>query len=221
MPGARHARAGIRTALIAAAVAAVGYALYIAWPRRMKWVTSDLTGKRYHVKNLPGAEAVADRLAFMELRVRDFLDKAQSYAPGDHRLTNIARRWNGTLSETPNDEDVAYSVAKDSISVCVRSQGGGAVALEPENTTMFVLIHELAHIGTDKYGHPPEFWSNMRFLLELAEATKSYSYQDFDSETMTYCGRKLAASPLSCVKNGACSSELRPAARRRPKKFPG
>ena len=213
----RPARATIRSALVAVAVAAVVWALYLAWPRRMKWVRSDLTGKQYRVKNMQGAEAVADRLAFMELRIRDFLEKAQSYAPGDHRLLNIARRWNGTLSETPNDEDVAYSIAKDSISVCVRAQDG---SLEPENTTMFVLIHELAHIGTDKYGHPPEFWGNMRFLLELAEATKSYSYQDFDSQMMTYCGRKLAASPLSCIKQGACSSELRPA-RRQPKKIPG
>lgn len=201
----RPGRATLRGALIAVAVATAGWALYVAWPRRMKWVRSELTGKTYYVKNLPDAQAVADRLAFMEVRLKDFLRKAAEYAPGDHRLRNIAERWNGTLAETLNDEDVAYSVAKDAISVCVRALDG---SLEAENTSMFVLIHELAHIGTDKYGHPPEFWSNMRFLLELAEATGSYSYQDFDMETTTYCGRRLAASPLSCVKNKSCGSLL-------------
>jgi hypothetical protein len=203
--------------MVAVAVAMVAWALYVAWPRNMKWVHSELTGKKYHVKNAEGAEAVADRLAFMELRIRDFLKRAESYAPGDHRLANIAKRWNGTLSETPNNEDVAYSISKDSISVCVKRPDG---SMEPENTTMFVLIHELAHIGTDRYGHTSEFWSNMRFLLELAEATGSYSYQDFDSQIISYCGRKLAASPLTCVKKGACNSELR-AARGRSKKIPG
>jgi len=209
-----RARAAAKSALVVAAVAVVGWALYVAWPRRMRWVQSDLTGKKYYVKNMPAAAAVADRLAFMELRIREFLVRAREYAPGDHRLANIARRWNGTLAETPNDEDVAYSIAKDAISVCVRGSDG---ALEAENTTMFVLLHELAHIATDKYGHPPEFWANMRFLLELAEATGTYKYQDFDSQIISYCGRKLAASPLSCVKNGACSSEL---TGKHPKKFP-
>lgn len=194
-----------RSALVLAALAAAGWALYLAWPRRMRWVRSNLTGSQYYVKNMPDAEAVADRLAFLELRIRDFLHKAEGYAPGDPRLLNISRRWSGTLAETPHDEDVAYSVAKDTIHVCVRAPGGG---LESENTGMFVLLHELAHIATDKYGHPPEFWSNMRFLLELAEATGSYKYENFDTSLVTYCGRKLAASPLSCVKNGACGSEI-------------
>lgn len=194
-----------RKAITVVAVMIVCWAVYAAWPRRMRWVRSEVNGKEYRVKNLPGAQQVADRLAAMESRIREFLDKAEAYAPGDHRLANIRRRWNGTLAETPNNDDVAYSVAKDNISVCVRAEDG---SLESENTCMFVLIHELAHIGTDPYGHTPEFWANMRFLLELAEATGSYSYEDFDSQLTSYCGRKLAASPLTCVKNGGCSSEL-------------
>lgn len=206
MPLVRGARGLVRRGTVVLAVALMAAALWVAWPRRMRWVTSELTGKAYHVKSGPDAGAVADRLALMELRIRRFLERARSYAPGDPRVANIVRRWNGTLAETPKDEDVAYSVAKDSISVCVRAADGG---LEPENTTMFVLIHELAHIATDSYGHAPEFWANMRFLLELAEATGSYTYQDFDHDLVTYCGRRLAASPLSCVKNGACGSSLR------------
>lgn len=205
-------RGTLRAALVAIAVAVAAWALYIAWPRHMKWVRSELTGKQYRVKNVPGAEEVADRLAFMELRVRDFVHKAKAYAPGDPRVANIERRWNGTLAETPKNEDVAYSVAKDTIYVCVRGEDG---SLEPENRTMFVLLHELAHIATDRYGHPPEFWGNMRFLLELAEATGAYKYEDFDKRMTTYCGRKLAASPLSCVKNGSCSSELARARRQK------
>ena len=199
------APAGTTLATAAAAVAAV-VALYVAWPRRMTWVRSDLTGSRYRVKVGPDAQEVADRLAYMELRIKRFLALARDYAPGDRRLLNIARRWNGTLSETPHDKDVAYSVAKDAISLCVRSADG---RLESENTTMFVLVHELAHIATDEYGHSREFWANMRFLLELAEATGAYVYQDFDAQLVSYCGHALASSPLACVKNGACDSMLR------------
>lgn len=198
-------RTPLKHAMVLIAAAIVAWGLYIAWPRRMRWVRSALTDKDYYVKNMAGAADVADRLAFMELRLHDFLAKAEAYAPGDQRLANIRRRWNGTLAETPKDEDVAFSVSKDSISVCVRDEHGG---LESENTCMFVLIHELAHVATDTYGHQPEFWANMRFLLELAELTGSYSYQDFDTVETSYCGRKLAGSPLSCVKKGSCKSEL-------------
>lgn len=188
------------------AMGIVALALYVAWPRRMAWKHSHVTGKKYLVKNLPNAQDAADRLAFMELRVREFLHKAERYAPGDHRLHNIRMRWNGTLAETPVDQDVAYSIGKGAVSVCVRAPDG---SLESENTCMFVLLHELAHVATDTYGHSSQFWANMKFLLELAEATGSYRYQDFDAVETSYCGRRLAASPLSCVKNDTCVSEMR------------
>lgn len=206
MSGAKsRVRAGLRYAGVALAVALLIWAVSAAWPRRMRWVHSEVTNKQYYVKNMEGAGAVADRLAFMELRIREFLHKALEYAPGDARLENIRRRWNGTLAETPSDQDVAYSISKDAISVCVRSPTG---ALESENTSMFVLLHELAHLATDEYGHPPEFWNNMRFLLEVAEVTGAYKYEDYDGRRVTYCGRRLAGSPLACVKSGACKSEL-------------
>ena len=196
-----------RRALLAwLALAVVGLALYVAWPKRMTRVRSEVTGKWYRVKNLPDAQAVADRLASMEIRLDTFLQKAEAYAPGDPRLANIRARWNGTLAETLHDAEIAYSLGKDAISVCVRGQGG---ALESENTAMFVLMHELAHVATDTYGHAPEFWANMKLLLELAEVTGAYVYQDFDADRVSYCGRPLAMSPLTCVKKGACSSELR------------
>jgi hypothetical protein len=188
------------------AVFLVAWSLYVAWPKALVTVTSPLTDKQYTVKNAPGYQAVADRLAFMELRIADFLAKAEAYAPGDPRLANIRRRWNGTLAEAPVDRDVAFSIGKGDISVCVRREDG---SLEPENTTMFVLLHELAHVATDTYGHRPEFWANMQFLMELAEAVGSYTYEDFDARVSSYCGKPLTGSPLACVKNRRCDSELR------------
>lgn len=187
------------------AVLVVLWGVAVAWPRDMVRVHSSLTDKAYLVKNVQGAQAAADRLAFLELRIRQFLRKAAEYAPGDPRVQNILQRWDGTLAETPVDTDVAYSIGKGAISLCLRDQEGG---LESENSSMFVLIHELAHLATDSYGHRPEFWANMKFLLELAEVTGAYTYQDFDATQVSYCGRRLAASPLSCVKNKTCKSAL-------------
>lgn len=202
----RLPRTVVSTVVIWSAVVVALWGVYTAWPGTMVHVHSQLTGKKYKVRNVKGAKLVADRLASLELRLRKFLNEAERHASGDHRLRNIRERWNGTLAEISDDTDVAYSMGKDAISVCVRSHDG---TLESENTAMYILLHELAHVATDTYGHKPEFWSNMRFLLELAEVTGTYAYQDFDAMAVTYCGRPLSGSPLTCVKNGQCASELR------------
>lgn len=199
---------GALAALLLLAVAA----LLLAWRgRRTLWLPGGPAGKLYRVNNAPGAAEVAARLALLEARARAFLADAERRAPGDARLANIRERWDGTLSETPvGSADVAYSVGKGAISLCVRGPGGGVEGL---NTSMFVLLHELAHVATDQYGHSSDFWDNMRFLLELADASGAYEYQRFEAgPPQAYCGTPLTSSPLTCVKDKACASTLpRPA----------
>ena len=35
-----------------------------------------------------------------------------------------------------------------------------------ENTLMFVLLHEMAHLMTESIGHTPEFWTNFKKILQ-------------------------------------------------------
>ena len=64
------------------------------------------------------------------------------------------------------------------------------------NTMMFVAIHELAHLMTKKIGHPPEFWDNMKFLLEVGVKENIYIKQDFANNPKDYCGMTITDSPL-------------------------
>jgi hypothetical protein len=166
------------------------------------WHTSRITGSAYYVKNVPDAERAADHLAQLDVKVRRFLREADHTDP---RIRNIRSRWSGTLSETPDTADnVAYSLGKNSIFMCVREKNG---SLADINTSMFVLLHELAHVSTDSYGHTKEFWRNMKYLLEVADEIGVYTYVDHDASTETLCGRVLGTNPLSCVKNKTCTSE--------------
>ena len=187
-------------------LAGAAVAVVALWPRRLVWTPATAYGgKEYRVKPLPDCGMAANRLGELESMLRRFLAAAELLAPGDPRLQNIADRWNGTLAETPGGSDIAYSIGKDSVYVCVRGASG---QLDDINTCMFVLLHEIAHIATDSWGHTDDFWDNMKFLLELAEKTGTYTYQDFDASHVTYCGRKLGGSPLKCVKEGTCASTL-------------
>lgn len=189
--------------LLVAAVVLLA-AFLLLRPRTMITVRSRLTGKEYAVKRAPDAQDMADRLAELELSLRRLLDGAGAMMPDDPRVAAIRRRWDGTLSEAEASEEVAFSVDKRSIHVCLRDARG---AIEDLNASLFVLIHELAHVATADYGHSREFWANMRFLLELAERLGVYRYEPYDSRA-TFCGQALGTSPLTCVKDRTCASSL-------------
>lgn len=176
---------------------------------RMVWQLARSNQTLYYVKNLPDAAEAADHLARLDVAIKAFLERAKKRHPNDSRLRRISERWSGTLAETPMKADnVAYSVGKNSIYICVREKNG---ALANYNTSLFVLLHELAHVATDTYGHTKEFWKNMKYLLELAEELDVYTYVDHDAQTEMLCGKTLGTNPLSCVKRNTCASEVRAA----------
>lgn len=179
---------------------------YMRWWHPMTWQPSS-SGRLYYVKRGPGQDFVADRLESLTKRLIQLLDAADDAFPADPRIANVRARWSGSLSEVSETGDVAYSLNKRDVSMCVRGPNG---TLESENTSMYVLLHEIAHIATDTYGHPPEFWTNFRWLLEVAEHLGMYTYEDFDAVPTTFCGRTLGNNAMRCRKNNTCRSLLAP-----------
>lgn len=176
---------------------------------RMIWQLARLNNTLYYVKNLPDAADAADHLARLDMAIKTFLERAKAKHPNDVRLKRIDERWSGTLAETPTHaNNVAYSVGKNSIYVCVREKDG---RLAKYNTSLFVVLHELAHVATDTYGHTKTFWRNMKYLLEMADELDVYTYVDHDAQTEMLCGKALGTNPLSCVKNKTCVSEVKAA----------
>jgi hypothetical protein len=183
--------------------------LFLVWfvtrHAAMTWQTSS-SGKLYYVKRAPGQDLVADRLDLLTARLNQLLEQADDAYPGDIRIANVRARWNGTLGEVSEKDDIAYSMNKQEVHVCVRNPANGQ--LESENTSMYVLLHEIAHVATDTYGHPPEFWLNFRWFLEVADSLGLYEYEDFDTKETTFCGHTLGNNVLRCRKRGECDSLL-------------
>ena len=188
---------------IAAVVVVVLLLLVTLWSP-MTWCASS-SGKLFYVKRGPGQELVANRLELLTRQMHELLDAADAMYPGDARIANVRARWTGTLSETEQEGDIAFTMSKQTVSVCVRAPRGG---LESENTTMYVLLHEIAHVATNTYGHTPVYWRNFRWFLEIAEKLNFYTYQDFDAIQTTFCGHSLGNNVLSCVKKKTCKTLL-------------
>jgi len=171
------------------------------------WAPRDMVVQDgFYVKNAPGKEEMAALLSSLETRLKKFLAAAPR---DDPRIQRIRQKWSGTLAEIDADAErqgsLAYSLNKDSIHICLRAPDG---SLADENTATFVLIHELAHVACVTYGHTPEFWETMKYLLELADALGYYTYVHHGQTPTTLCGHVLGASPLTCIREKTCASAL-------------
>lgn len=187
------------------AVLAVVYVVTKAKP--VARVVSSVDGLTHEVLDTVNCAAAADMMATLETKVAELLERSESIVPGDKRFANIRARWSGRLVEIDGTDNIAYSMDKHDVSICVRKKDG---SVENYNDLMFVLLHELSHIANDTYGHDDKFWKTFKFVLEVADATGVYTFQDYGRESVTVCGKEISMTPLSCVKSGECFSELGP-----------
>jgi hypothetical protein len=92
-------------------------------------------------------------------------------------------------------DSTSYSENKgEKIVVCLRDKS--TKKLVDENTIMFVILHEMAHLMTTTVGHTPEFWTNFRRLLQDGIQVGIYKQVNYDRSPVTYCGMSIHSSPL-------------------------
>jgi len=154
---------------------------------------SQIDGRKYIVRKLQGSQQAADRLAELN---KNILELNESLNPEEREgVDDLKRKYNpDALSETGEDaEYTSYSVNKgEKISVCIRSKDN---TFGDMNTTMFVVIHELAHIMTHEIGHTKLFWDNMKFLLEKAVKIGLYRPVNYKETPVIYCGMEINTTP--------------------------
>lgn len=163
-------------------------------------VTSKVDGKIYRVRDLPDKQEAADLLARVRLRLMTLCDRLEQKYPDKAQVKQMKKNFRPDplrfLEATPEASSTSYSVNKgESIHLCLRQRSGIDESLVPEDTIMFVAIHELAHVCTASIGHTPEFWNNFGWLLQEAEALNLYTKQNFQAHPVSYCGIYITDSP--------------------------
>ena len=163
-------------------------------------------GKRYLVRDSNDKEDAAKLLADIAANCQVLVDYVyENIDSFKERKEDIERLYKNfrpdAISESsPNNNYTSYSINKgEKIVFCLRKKKGSHKnELMDLNTMMFVAIHELAHLITKSIGHTPEFWANMKFLLQQAikKDVNVYEKQDFSSNPEQYCGMTITDSPL-------------------------
>ena len=124
----------------------------------------------------------------------DHLNKEYSDIYWIKRLNQNYKRNGNSLSEASvEDGFTSFTIDKEYMHICLRTRDSSE-KLYDLNTLMYVIIHELAHMGNyDSNGNPIEghgleFIEKFRFLLKESIKLGIYSYEDYSVRPKEYCG---------------------------------
>ena len=160
--------------------------------REIVTLKSTVDNQIYIVRKLPDAKDAANKLAIINQKVLRLIASLDESKEG---VDDLQKNYNPrSLSETIDGAKyTSYSVNKgEKISICIRSKDNVII---DDNTVLFVVIHELAHVMTNEIGHTPLFWSNMKYLLEEAERIGIYKPINYEKEPVQYCGMEINTTP--------------------------
>lgn len=91
-------------------------------------------------------------------------------------------------------EETSFVVNKgDKFGICLRNKKNKQ--LHDIDLLKFVIIHELSHLGTIKYGHEYQFWSWFKFMLVQAKESGLYTPIDYNKYSDRYCGMNVTFNP--------------------------
>ena len=172
--------------------------------------TSD-TGRVYGIRS-EGSEGSNDQAINQLSSISKKMDYLTDYMyqnelPTAEVATRLKYRWASCkLRETSsNDSSVAFTVNKGTeMRLCIRNSKN---AFEDENTSIFVVLHELAHIMSVSYGHNAEFKKNFKYIVQTATKLGLYKPQNFEENPQSYCNTVINTTPCS---DGSCIGTLRP-----------
>jgi hypothetical protein len=169
-------------------------------PSNLVYVKSKQNNKDYLVQDLPDRQEAADRMASIQTKLETLIrrykdDPATNAEP---RIQTMIERFNPENMCESNIRDSTTSYSEDKgqrIVICLRQKTAGYPFVD-ENTVMFVVLHEMAHLMTSSIGHTPEFWANFRRMLHDAIGVSIYTPVNYTHSPVPYCGIQITDSPL-------------------------
>lgn len=169
-------------------------------PANLVTVKSQVDGRDYRVQNLPDKQAAADLMAQIHTNLETLINhyKTDPATIADPRVKTMVERFNpdNMMENELTDDSTSYSENKgEKIVVCLREKSDGYPLID-ENTVMFVILHEMAHLMTTTVGHTPEFWTNFRRILQDGSGVGIYKPINYSKNPVNYCGMTITDTPL-------------------------
>ncbi len=168
--------------------------LYI--PDNLVYEKATFDDTYYWVRNSTDKSIAANTLAQIKINMIKLVtylkDNASSFPDYMSYINDLVKRTRViNIMETPADEKyTSYTINKgEKIVFCLRSKILDTI--HDMNTLMYVVIHELAHVGCPEYGHTPLFKKIFKFLLEQSVKINIYKPIDYRMKPQYYCGMTI------------------------------
>lgn len=169
-------------------------------------VKSSVDSQFYRVnKTFPNYKPAANYLAKRNLKTIKFLrylkEKYRS-TPRDNKMSdivaNILHNYNFEVISENNptsDKNTAYTVDKGKeLYICIRVGGHSKKFIDPDLAD-FIILHEIAHMGSNTWGHQEEFWTTFKFVLHEAKLSGMYKIIDYKLFPQDYCSLYVDYNP--------------------------
>jgi len=159
-------------------------------------IKSPIDNEYYWVRDKNDKIKAANILANIKINIKklvNYLQNNQSKFPENLSYIKdlVSRTKKINIMETPQDEKyTSYTINKgEKIVFCLRSKLLDNI--HDTNTIMYVVIHEMAHVGCPEYGHTPLFKKIFKFLLKQSIVIGIYKPVDYRIYPQNYCGMTI------------------------------
>ena len=186
------------------AAAGIGAALVYAvtqGPRNTIRMTGP-DGKQYEMQNLPDKEKAVKIMSMIRknlVKLHEYYRDTPGIAQDPGSVRFVSRFSPDVFVENDMESgDTSYSENKgQKIVVCLRDKTNKPkYPLIDENTIMFVMLHEMAHLMTETIGHTPEFWNNFKRVLHDGVQVGIYQPVNYAHQPTPYCGMTITDTPI-------------------------
>jgi hypothetical protein len=159
-------------------------------------IKSTIDNDYYWVRDKNDKFQAANTLAKIKINMKklvNYLQVNQNKFPENMSYIKdlVSRTKKINIMETPQDDKyTSYTINKgEKIVFCLRSKVIDNI--HDMNTLMYVVIHEMGHVGCPEFGHTPLFKKIFKFLLEQSIVINIYKPIDYRINPQNYCGMTI------------------------------
>lgn len=187
-------------------IAAIGIGTALAYavtqgPRNTIRMTGP-DGQQYEMQNLPNKEKAVETMSAIRKQLMKLYDyyRETPNVSQDPAVARFVSRFTPDvfIENDMQSSDTSYSENKgQKIVICLRDKTNPPqYPLVDQNTVMFVVLHEMAHLMTETIGHTQEFWNNFKRMLHDAIQLGIWQPVNYAHQPTAYCGMTITDSPL-------------------------
>jgi len=163
----------------------------------LKCVISTVDHNKYCVRETKRLKDVVDLFAHTAVNLKKLIAYLKANEMDKPPIKRLVENYNPDkiVEILPTSEYTAYAENKgEKIALCATKQRHAGKIID-QNTLMFVVLHELAHIMTVSINHTPEFWKNFKDIIGYAKKVNIYEPKDYSISNVTYCGMNIEHNP--------------------------